>query len=677
MNSSVPRKLRLVPVVVSAVAVTVALGTLVAARYFPRRAPTAGTEIGSSAIAATAASGTPSLPAALPAEQCAARLIRESLEGEWANSPDWQRRFESLPAEEFPALMRYARAAWSDPRQHELRATLFSRWTKLDPAAAAAFAWVELSGESRIVALELVCGEWISTDRVATLAWLEGLPAGPVKTRVLAHVAVALAADQPAAALALISALPPSDRADRRSEILRQWIARTPAAAFAHGAQLADPLEREELLQHVVTLWGDTAARDALAAVTALDASGNDSALRAALVNSLLVPLARQDADAAVEFVLNQPASGAREQWMLTLVAALPPEDFELAGALTAAMPSGGRQVAAITQFAANFTQRDPDAAIRWAESLAEGSARHTAREQIALTLAASNPARAAAFASALPPSDSRDEIVSSVLTRWAQADALAALEWTRQLPAGSAQQRGLAIVGEQLAARDPDAAIALATGMLTDSSAIDNVLRLAGEGAARSGVSSITGYAAKFSSTAARESFLGGAVCALSVAEPATAARLLGELTPGAAQCQAAQVVLSHWTSTDPRAAAGWAAAFPAGELRETAVPDAAAQWAAHEPLAAARWLETLPADAARDAAINRFVQQAAGQTPQLAAGLVARVNDSSLRLSATEQLARIWLENDRAAAEAWLQRSGLSEQQRAGLLARLEPGR
>jgi squalene cyclase len=93
---------------------------------------------------------------------------------------------------------------------------------------------------------------------------------------------------------------------------------------------------------------------------------------------------------------------------------------------------------------------------------------------------------------------------------------------------------------------------------------------------------------------------------------------------------------------------------------------------WANGDATAAGQWLQTLPAGATREAAVRSYVDCIASSSPELAARLAETLTDSNQRNSQIENVARQWLESDRPAAEAWLAKVNLPEDQKKELLKR-----
>lgn len=141
----------------------------------------------------------------------------------------------------------------------------------------------------------------------------------------------------------------------------------------------------------------------------------------------------------------------------------------------------------------------------------------------------------------------------------------------------------------------------------------------------------------------------------------PEEAARWAAALPPGKEQDQAVLAVINHWTGTDPAAAAAWTTQFAEGPLRERAMSIVARQWGLRDWNAAAGWLETLAMGSSRDAAIGAFVTSADGYDIKLALEWANQMEAPESRATRVENTARRWLDEDNAAARAWLEKAQL----------------
>lgn len=96
------------------------------------------------------------------------------------------------------------------------------------------------------------------------------------------------------------------------------------------------------------------------------------------------------------------------------------------------------------------------------------------------------------------------------------------------------------------------------------------------------------------------------------------------------------------------------------------------ARRWGLNDWNAAAGWLEKLPFGPSRDAAIGAFVTSADGNDIRLALEWANQTEAPESRTTRVETTARRWLQEDKAAARAWLEKAQLP----SGMAERLLSG-
>jgi hypothetical protein len=158
-----------------------------------------------------------------------------------------------------------------------------------------------------------------------------------------------------------------------------------------------------------------------------------------------------------------------------------------------------------------SWAQQNADAALAWAAGIADAAQRQKAREIVCLTLAQCDPRRAVQTAIDTDLCNTDAGLLENLTAQWAASDFSAAHAWVRQQDAGDWRD--------------------------------DLVARVAFAG---------------------------------SQSDPAAAAQLVvGEMSPGPRQNEAAISVLHQWALRDLDAAAAWANSFPDGSLRTRALSE------------------------------------------------------------------------------------------------------
>ena len=121
-----------------------------------------------------------------------------------------------------------------------------------------------------------------------------------------------------------------------------------------------------------------------------------------------------------------------------------------------------------------------------------------------------------------------------------------------------------------------------------------------------------------------------------------------------------------------DPKSAAAWAAALPAGEAKPRIVTEVIDEWADHNPNDAGNWLNTLPHDATMDEPRERFAAKVSEQNPEAALAWAHTITDEKRRNDASFRLVRGWMEREPDIARAWVTTSQLPADMKERLINR-----
>lgn len=153
------------------------------------------------------------------------------------------------------------------------------------------------------------------------------------------------------------------------------------------------------------------------------------------------------------------------------------------------------------------------------------------------------------------------------------------------------------------------------------------------------------------------------------------------------------AAVLLDDWVDTDPNEAVRWATTnsqlggragrqvvqslvgddfdsavsfvngLPNGAMRTEAGATLIGTWTQNDPNAAGAWLNSQPSGKGKDRSIEVYARQIVNEDPEAAVDWATTISDEGRRKQVIVSVARNWKQKDAAAAEAWLNRSGLDE--------------
>jgi len=174
---------------------------------------------------------------------------------------------ESISDSELPARLE-ALANETNPEAVEMRLLLVDRWAQRDPMAAAAWvSRLGESPPSRAM-VKQVAVAWANTDLTAAASWLRALPEGEGRQIATIGLAYEAARTEPLTALDLAVALPPTrERDDLLVHAVSQWAGVDASVAADWTLKVPDPILRQRLVASVaIALAGqDPVAAVALA----------------------------------------------------------------------------------------------------------------------------------------------------------------------------------------------------------------------------------------------------------------------------------------------------------------------------------------------------------------------------------------------------------------------------
>lgn len=124
--------------------------------------------------------------------------------------------------------------------------------------------------------------------------------------------------------------------------------------------------------------------------------------------------------------------------------------------------------------------------------------------------------------------------------------------------------------------------------------------------------------------------------------------------------------------SETDPAGAADWAAGLAQGDGRNHAIGTSFNRWAGEDPQAAAAKISSLTDPAARDAATYGYATRVVWDNPATGVEWAASIGDDKSRQRALVDTGRAYFRKDPDAAKAWLQTSGLNEEQQKQITRR-----
>lgn len=246
--------------------------------------------------------------------------------------------------------------------------------------------------------------------------------------------------------------------------------------------------------------------------------------------------------------------------------------------------------------------------------------ARQDALRKLGALLGSVAPERGMALLSMITGLADKQEFAEALLREWGKKSASAALAACSALAAGELRATGMAAAISAWAESEPDKATAWAAAHLTGS---------------------------------ARQTALAKAAEAWAQRDPQGAANWALQNASSIAGATVIKEVMNHWAAIDPKGGAEWCAQLPAGSFRDTAMEEVITEWADQFPSETAAWLAKQP-DAAKLSAL--LANTWAKSDPKGAAAWVQALPAGQARSDAALDIAATWSAADPAQALSWI---------------------
>ena len=412
----------------------------------------------------------------------------------------------------------------------EIRLQLLSRWAEFEPDAALQYAQGLPPGFVAPGAIEAVIASWAATDAKGAEERVARMPEGGAKQIARSALLPALAESDPRRAFAsLRDATPFYGDVDA---FFKMWAEKDPTDAAAHAVQLPAGWQRTLALFNVAQKWAEADRESALA-------------------------------------------------WAQSWQPPKPP-----------GVTIERRDPALLATVLQTWMSEDAGAAMQWLEQLPEDAAKTDVLAALSKSLSDDEPQHAVEVAAMMPTGKAQDAALRNLIDQWGQKDFAGALAWAQQQPDEEVRQILLPTLVDNLAARDPSAAlqIAVSVGGNAGTRAVKNVLR---EWAQREPAAAAAWADAQPGSV----DYVAGVASGWAAKDHRSAMEWVRTIPAGAAK-DAALVsgVLAIAQTPEPQAAIEWIANIGGEDQRTVAYGHLAFIWLRSDPKKAREWIETAP---------------------------------------------------------------------------------
>lgn len=319
---------------------------------------------------------------------------------------------------------------------------------------------------------------------------------------------------------------------------------------------------------------------------------------------------ARQDPEAAMQWLQEQSTGAERLRGMLEVVALWAAKDSESALLWLETNAQGIARLETLNSGVELWAERDPAAAASWIDGMANDQSKVSAAKSLAATWGKRDPRAAAVWLDSLPGGPVRQEAAGALALAWMETDPANAAAWAKQEAQGRGDKQLLLQAIGQYAKLAPDEAETFVRGIPFEDP-FDTLI-----------------YAEQL-------------VRARAENDPVAAAEWLQSLTNDDPlnQPESTKALMQVWAKSDSIAASAWLSEQPPGPKRDAAIVGFSESIRRFEPEAAVAWANTISDPNQKTEQMTQSIRSWADKDSQAA---LAWVFDADLAPDLQEQLAR-----------------------------------
>lgn len=356
--------------------------------------------------------------------------------------------------------------------------------------------------------------------------------------------------------------------------------------------------------------------------------------------------------------IMREPGQSARLQALIDLYAGMDPAQLEAEAEKLDGLPMGDRILASVLLFS-RWAEVDPQGAMTYANGMGFGGM--FAKPTILRSWASVDPVNAAKYYTENPNEfggmgrgrGPRGDAGAEIVAReWAKLDPTAAMQWAEGLEGSERVDAMVSVIGE-VAATDPAKAATMAAGLEGSDQA--QAYGEIAERWARDDFEAADAWASTLSGEA-RDRAMREVIEVLADSDPAAAAARISTLSDPGQRDRAIERVAGEWSQQDPAGAAEWLITQETNE-GDDAMRRVMGNWVAQDSAGALSFIEEQPAGDIRDGAAQTYLWMNRDMAPTEAITLAESITDENSRLRSIGMTARRWMEEDEAAARAYVE--------------------
>ncbi len=426
-----------------------------------------------------------------------------------------------------------------------------------------------------------------------------------------------------------------------RIELIGQWAAEDPAAAFAKATGLGEEEGREEAVCRVLEVWAAMDLDAALAAWEAVPDLKSRWSVRQAIADGAACTHPAQ----AFQLLTTGENPDASNVSLTAILRCWVGQDPTAAVAAATSLKTRAQRAEACGSVAFALAETNPAAAFAWAAARVDPDERQAACAAVFAGIVDGNPNTVVGLFDSIANSDLRRKLTPVIVEKLTALDPARAVQWAVSLPAGASRTRALETAMTKWIREDPRSAAAFAVerGIGHDDACADSALAaLAGRDPAAAGemLSGVT-------DARARLRWITGLIRDLGYSNEKDQSELIVQMAdalPDSDRAGALAYAVSALGSRHPDSARRVLELIPPGEARNRALANLSSAVARENPSAGVELARTLPDSALRDQALADVVGNLAQSDLAQAVGLLKELPPGGHRTRALEQMLNRW---------------------------------
>lgn len=432
-----------------------------------------------------------------------------------------------------------------------LYSQVFSQWANRDPAGARQAALAMKDGSRKVQALSGALQQWVSTDPLEALQWLDALPVD-------------------------------SSVYNSRKEVFRRMLNRDFDTAKQFIEAESDPVERREILNNLHFnnfAWNKGYEEiESLFDWVGTVATGSTYDQK---VSNVVRSMAEADPDRALEFMLQ--------------------------------MRPGNARMSALGSVVSIMAERDPMAALAFAQGLAYEDERQRALSSLGWQLTRKGGEEARALVGNSEDPLLQRQLAGQIVGEWTKYDRAGALAWVEGLSDDQARNNSVAPILNNWIQTEPSEAIAYMVNELPEDRLRNNLSSAFSQWAREDPEAAVAGLAQLPDAEQVKQADIYNRVAQAYVRhDPMAASEWISTLDDGPERDATVKTLVSNISKTDPEAGFIWSETLTDASARKSSLRQTVKNWVKDDPDAAYDAVSGSKMDAADKEPLFKLIEKA-----------------------------------------------------------------